>query len=192
MNVLGRTLGIIFCAMIFTSAVAESGGMSKRDYENMFSMRNMKSQYAPAISACLQAWGNRHPFKKRKEIKFRVIQGNVKVFGVGGNISDQVVSNYPQLILVRPGVNVMGKMSYDLLNPNGWYCLKAKVNVMGKSVINLACDSHIASTTGTTTVLGASEGQSGTTVMGRSVVNRNCDNDDDDGRRNKRERGEEI
>ena len=168
-----KILGFAFL-VVLCSAAANAGGLNEKDYADMYALRDMKSHFGPSIAACLNAWGNQHPFKDKKKIKFRVIEGNVKVFGVGGNIYDDSPTNYPQLILVKPGVNVMGKMAYDLLNPNGWYCLKAKVNVMGKSVINLACKAHLASTSGTTTVLGASQGQSGTTVLGKTVVNREC------------------
>ena len=166
-----KTLGVLLLA----SSIAHADGLSKKEYAEKYSLYGMKSSYGPAVEACLRSWGKSHPFKDQQKIKFRLMQGQVKVFGVGNNIVDDTPTQYPQLIVVRPGVNVMGNMNYELLNPNGWYCLKAKVNVMGKSVINLACNAQIASTSGTTIVMGAGEGQSGTTVMGKTVVNRICD-----------------
>jgi len=81
-----------------------------------------------SIAACLKAWG-KHPFGKNPT--FKTLTTSVKVFGIGKNTSDTEVTSSPTLILVNPGVNVMGGSVIELLNPNGWYCLRATVNVMG-------------------------------------------------------------
>src|SRR4051794_4776842 len=80
----------------------------------------------PAIAACLKAWGT-NPFGRNPE--FKTIQTSVKVFGIGKSGGDTEVTSSPSLILVNPGVNVMGGNTIELLNPNGWYCLRTTVNV---------------------------------------------------------------
>jgi hypothetical protein len=81
-----------------------------------------------SIAACLKAWGT-HPFGNNPQ--FKTLQTSVKVFGIGKNTSDTETTNSPSLVLVNPGVNVMGGTVIELLNPNGWYCLRTTVNVMG-------------------------------------------------------------
>src|SRR5579872_273547 len=71
------------------------------------------------IDACLRAWGT-HPFGKNPP--FRTLKSNVKVVGVGANTKDTVVTENPELVLVSASVNVMSKQTFELRNPNGWYC----------------------------------------------------------------------
>jgi hypothetical protein len=59
-----------------------------------------------------------------------------------------------------------------LANPNGWYCLKGKVDVMGKTEINLNCKAHLATSTDSVTVAGSDDNDTGVTVLGKSVVNK--------------------
>jgi cobalamin synthase len=63
----------------------------------------------------------------------------------------------------------------QLLNPNGWYCFRTTVNVMGGLTIKAHCKAHLATTSGD--VLGAAdEGKKGVTVMGSTQVERvECD-----------------
>jgi len=123
-----------------------------------------------AIQSCLAHWG-KHPFSA-KDPKYRVIQGRVKVMGIGGDIKDDEKTAQPELVLVKPQVNVMGKSEMNLLNPNGWYCLKSKVAVLGKTVINLHCKASLASSADGATVLGGADEQNGVTVLGSSKLNR--------------------
>lgn len=121
------------------------------------------------VRTCLANWGE-HPFDASNP-QFRTISASVKVFGVGSDIVDQPTRN-PELVLIEPNVSVMTKSTMNLLNPNGWYCLRKKVNVMSKSVINLHCDAHLASTIQGATVLGSNQNNDGVTVMGKAVINR--------------------
>lgn len=161
---------VFFC---YVSA-AQAEGMSQKQYADLFPLETGASANWPNVKKCLIAWGDSHPFKDHKNIKFRVIDTNVRLFGLGNTFSDHVKTNYPQIILVRPAVSVMSKTTFELMNPNGWYCFKGSVTVMGKSIIKMACDAHLGSTTGNTAVLGKSQGQSGTTVLGKTVVERVC------------------
>ena len=122
------------------------------------------------VTQCLAHWGQ-HPFSKT-EPKFRTISSKVKVMGVGGEITDGAKTEKPELVLIKPAVNVMSKSVMTLANPNGWYCLKGKVDVMGKTEINIDCKAHLATSTDAVTVAGSDDSDTGVTVMGKSVVNK--------------------
>lgn len=122
-----------------------------------------------AIAACLQAWGT-HPFGAHP--KYRTIQTSVKVFGIGGRSGDGQTTDKPVLVLVNPGVNVMGGSTVELMNPQGWYCLRQTVNVMGGLTLKAHCDAHIASSVGGATVMGNNTENKGVTVMGSTTVER--------------------
>lgn len=121
------------------------------------------------VVACLKAWGN-HPFGDRPA--HRVLSTSVKVFGIGQTSGDHEKTTSPSLVVVNPGVNVMGGSEIELLNPNGWYCLRTTVNVMGGLTIRLACNAQIAMSSGGTTVMGNNAEQKGVTVMGSTTVER--------------------
>jgi hypothetical protein len=132
------------------------------------------SEYWPAVKACLEVWGDTHPFKDDSKTRFRILDTSVKVFGIGADISDTDETNDPQLILVRPGVNVMGKLTFHLMNPKGWYCFEKNVTVMAKSEVTVACTAQVASAGPGATVMGSSPGKGGTTVMGKTTFERKC------------------
>ena len=122
-----------------------------------------------SITACLKAWGT-HPFGNNPQ--FKTLQTSVKVFGIGKNTSDTEITNSPSLVLVNPGVNVMGGTVIELLNPNGWYCLRSTVNVMGGMNIRAHCKTHLASASDATTVMGNNSENKGVTVMGSTTIER--------------------
>lgn len=122
-----------------------------------------------AVAACLKTWGT-HPFGANP--KYRTIQTSVKVFGIGGRSGDNDKTAGPALVLVNPGVNVMGGSTIDLMNPNGWYCLRQTVNVMGGMTLRAHCDAHIATSVGGATVMGNNTENKGVTVMGSTNVER--------------------
>jgi len=125
---------------------------------------------SPALEACFRAWGDNHPFGSRPT--YRTLATSVKVFGRGPSTADREVTDTPALILVNPGVNVMGASEIQLLNPNGWYCLRSAVNVMGGMDIKLHCRARLASASGGTTVWGGDNAAKGVTVMGAITVER--------------------
>jgi hypothetical protein len=126
-----------------------------------------------AVSLCMKNWGT-HPFNSSKP-KYRVIGKKVKVFGIGGNINDTKVTKNPELVLIKPNVSVMSVARMNLMNPNGWYCLHNKVNVMSKTEINLHCKAHLATTKDGLAVLAKDEKEQGVTVLGKAVITRKCD-----------------
>jgi hypothetical protein len=120
------------------------------------------SEYWPVVKSCLEVWGDKHPFNDDSKTRFRILDTSVKVFGIGADISDNEETSDPQLTLVRPGVNVMGKLTFHLMNPKGWYCFEKNVTVMAKSEITVACTAQVASA------------GPGATVMGKTTFERTC------------------
>jgi hypothetical protein len=122
-----------------------------------------------AVQACLKAWGS-HPFGSNPA--YTTLATSVKVFGIGQGTADRESTPGPRLIVVNPGVNVMGGTEIELLNPNGWYCLRAAVNVMGGMDIKLHCNARLASATTGTTVMSGENAAKGVSVMGAITVQR--------------------
>jgi hypothetical protein len=120
-----------------------------------------------SIENCLSAWGI-HPFGNNP--RYRTLAVSVKVFGIGGSTADTGRTDGPALVLVNPGVNVMGETTLELLNPNGWYCLRSNVNVMGNLRIRADCRAHLASAANGATVLGSNPESKGVTVLGSTRI----------------------
>jgi hypothetical protein len=127
----------------------------------------------PALDACIASWGKSSPFKKGKAAD-SVIGTGVKVFGIGaGQSGNDPPTDRPALILVRPAVNVAGRSTIRLSNPNGWYCFRSNVTVAGAMNIEAHCKSHIASAKEDGTTVGAAdESGKGVAVFGALRVNR--------------------
>lgn len=123
------------------------------------------------VEACLNFWG-KHPFD-RKNPKYRTISAKVKVLGIGGDVKDEAKTEGPDLVLIKPTVSVMAKTKYKLLNPNGWYCMKGGVSVLGKTAIDVHCKAHLASSKDGVAVLGANDDNSGgVAVLGSVRINK--------------------
>ena len=127
----------------------------------------------PALDACIASWGKSSPFKKGKAAD-SVIGTGVKVFGIGaGQSGNDPPTDRPALILVRPAVNVAGRSTIRLSNPNGWYCFRSNVTVAGAMNIEAHCKAHIASAKEDGTTVGAAdESGKGVAVFGALRVNR--------------------
>lgn len=127
----------------------------------------------PALDACIASWGKASPFKKGHAAD-SVISSGVKVFGVGsGQSGNDAPTDKPALVLVRPAVNVMGKSTIHLANPNGWYCFRSNVTVAGAMHIEAPCKAHIASAKEDGTTVGAAdESGKGVAVFGALRVTR--------------------
>ncbi|MEQ1638178.1 MAG: hypothetical protein ABL903_15975 [Methylococcales bacterium] len=132
-----------------------------------FNVPTFAAEEEGLMANCLKAWGN-HPFGNNP--KYKTLATNVKVFGIGEDPKDSEVTDSPSLVMVNPGVNVMGGTTIELLNPNGWYCFKSQVNVMGGLTIKAHCKAHLASATGGTTVLGSDSNKKSVTVMGSTEI----------------------
>ena len=129
-----------------------------------------------SISACLKAWGD-HPFGEAPQ--FKTLGTSVKVFGIGKETADIEATSSPSLVLINPSFNVMGGSTMKLLNPNGWYCLRTTVSVIGGVSIRAHCKARLASTSDGNTVLGnLGENRNikdlTVTMMGSVAVDRPC------------------
>lgn len=125
------------------------------------------------VDSCLKAWG-KHPFGKNPQ--YKTLSTAVKVFGIGRDTADTEPTQGPALVLVNPGVNVAGGSVVQVLNPNGWYCFRTTVNVMGGLTIKAHCKSHLATTSGDLLAAENASDVKGVTVMGSTQVERvGCD-----------------
>ncbi|MEO7433923.1 MAG: hypothetical protein ABI080_00390 [Candidatus Binatia bacterium] len=126
----------------------------------------------PTLDACIGSWGSASPFKKGAPAT-KVIATGVKVFGIGSEGATDEPTAKPSLVLVRPAVNVMGKSTIQLKNPQGWYCFVSNVNVAGRMEIEVPCNARVASAKEDGTSVGAvDETAKGVTVFGALRVTR--------------------
>ncbi len=95
-----------------------------------------------ALHKCLAKW-NGHPFKGTVG-NYKKISASVSVGGFGNLINDNENTDQPFLTLVEAGVNVLGSPTYNLMNKNGYYCIKVNVNVSTNLSINLHCNARLA------------------------------------------------
>ena len=125
------------------------------------------------LDECIASWGKSSPFARGTPAN-TVMSTGVKVFGIGNsNSSNDPVTKGPSLVMVHPAVNVLGKSTIRLANPNGWYCFRSNVTVAGKMVINAQCSAHIASgKEGGTKVGAADDSNKGVAVFGALRVTR--------------------
>jgi hypothetical protein len=119
------------------------------------------------IDMCLKAWG-KHPFGTSPQ--YKTLAASVKIFGIGQDMEDLLPTKAPELVLVDTGVNIMGGSTMQLLNPNGYYCFRSNVNVMGGLTIKAHCKAHLASASDGLTVLGADSANKSVTVMGATRI----------------------
>ncbi|MCX6108628.1 MAG: hypothetical protein NTZ90_03355 [Proteobacteria bacterium] len=97
-----------------------------------------------ALHRCLAAWPN-NPFLGTAKVEhFKEIYASVSVLSSGAAINDTENTPFPELILVDAGVNVLGSPTYNLLNKNGYYCIRVNVNVITKLGVNLHCNARLA------------------------------------------------
>jgi hypothetical protein len=129
-----------------------------------------------AIAACLKAWGD-HPFGK--DPQFKTLETSVTVFGIGNSIGNTEATSAPSLVLINPIFNLMGVSSIDLMNPNGWYCLRTTVSLLGVVNIRAHCKAHLAASSDGKAMRGNNTENRGikdlnVTVMGSVSIERPC------------------
>ena len=94
------------------------------------------------LNRCLKKFKNA-PFGSTIT-NFRKIYASVSVGDIGTSLNDTVTTDDPELILIYAGVNVGGNPTWNLMNGNGYYCMKVNVNVNTNFTINLHCNAHLA------------------------------------------------
>lgn len=95
-----------------------------------------------ALHKCLAKWKN-HPFKGTVD-NYERISASVTVGGFGNAVNDAESTDEPFLVLIDAGVNVLGAPTYNLMNKNGYYCMKVNVNVATSLTVNLHCNARLA------------------------------------------------
>jgi hypothetical protein len=177
---------LLFSSLIVLASLALAGDdgywrgdyLTREQYENRYAVVRPGPDDMAEIKVCLDAWHN-NPFGYSSNLTARIITAKVKVLGIGENINDNARTDYPQLIYIKPSVNVLSKTAMYLLNPNGWYCLKTNVTVLSEIKVEAHCRAHIASSRSDVTVLGSTSGERsspGVTVLGKVIVeNAECD-----------------
>lgn len=152
----------------------EKLGMGVVAYEQKYGLTHFNAAGENnVLTRCLRNWGE-HPFKTDKQKRYREMEVSVKVLGIGGNVADKAVTDYPQLILIKPTIKVLSKQTITLMNPNGWYCFKSNVTVLGKGIIEAHCKAKLAESSKGVAVMGKNDesGKGGVTVLGKSVIKR--------------------
>jgi hypothetical protein len=119
-----------------------------------------------ALGKCLAQWPQ-NPFTGVIQ-NYEKIDAVVTVGGLGNAINDTDTTPEPELVLVDAGVNVLGSPVYNLLNNNGWYCIKVNVNVATNLTVNLSCSAHLADERVNVNVL--SNQNQATSTVGVSVL----------------------
>lgn len=105
---------------------------------------------------------------------FRKIYASINIGGSGTTINDTARTAQPELVLIYAGVNVGGSTEWNLLNPNGYYCMVANVNVQTEFDINLHCNSRLADNSVQVNVGGSTNGSTaavGVNVLSTVTVN---------------------
>lgn len=159
-----RLIALLAAATLF-AAPALADPLTESEYAAKYPLQTGDHGDQDTLRRCLSAWGE-HPFATEGELRARFIETSVRVMGIGRENRDDDVTSYPQLILVSPSVNVMTKTTYELLNPNGWYCFDANVTVMGKAVIRAHCGSRLANGRDGVAVAAHSDSDGAVTVLG--------------------------
>lgn len=123
--------------------VLDSGSTADANPEALPDVPGADPKDLPALKACMAKWKD-NPFQGQTVQNFRRIAASVTVGGFGNAINDTTETPAPFLILIDAGVNVLGAPTYNLLNPNGYYCMKVNVNVMTSLTVKLHCNAHLA------------------------------------------------
>ena len=95
-----------------------------------------------ALHKCLAKWKD-VPFGPTIH-NYRKIFASVVVEGFGVGVEDTERTDQPFLTLIAAAVNINSQVEYNLLNPNGYYCIKVNVNVNSDLDINLHCNARLA------------------------------------------------
>ncbi|MBE0614217.1 MAG: hypothetical protein IH604_11165 [Burkholderiales bacterium] len=158
-----KTTVTVAALLAFCMALSVSSAVSAQEVDS-------------SIAACLKVWGD-HPFGKNPQ--FKTLGTSAKVFGIGSGAADSQGTATPSLVLVNPIFNVMGETTIDLLNPNGWYCLRTTVSILGKVNIRAHCKAQLAETSDGSAVRSREPENRGiknlnVTVVGTVAIERPC------------------
>lgn len=133
-----------------------------------------------AIEACSTAWGGNAPVNFDS---VRKIAASVSVLG-SNTLVDNRRTEFPELTLILASVNVLSKLDWKLLNPNGWYCMVANVNVLSSMTVTINENGHLADSRVAVDVLSKTDGAAAganVNVLSSVKVIKQADEDTDEG-----------
>jgi hypothetical protein len=127
-----------------TASVNSLGNILNNLSQNL--TQTSQQAVAAMVKECLNRM-NGHPFDAAKTTPDKNIYAGVSVMGtMAQSVSDTVATDKPTLTVIYAGVNVLGSTTWELLNPNGWYCVVTSVNVQGTINVKLKKGAHLAET----------------------------------------------
>lgn len=88
-----------------------------------------------ALKGCSTAFGRSLPLGFDGSV--RTIAANVSVLSSGVALRDTRVTARPEVTLIYASIGVLSNLRWELLNPNGLYCIVTNVNVLSKLTIFL-------------------------------------------------------
>lgn len=97
--------------------------------------RRMNDDDRRAYDSCSAAFGRSLPLGRDGSV--RTIAANVSVLSSGVTLRDNRASSREELTIIYASVGVLSDTRWELLNPNGLYCVVANVNVLSKLTIFL-------------------------------------------------------
>lgn len=124
-----------------------------------------------SLEKCIFSWGVNSPFKSGEPYEVKKLKSAVTIAGIGRSLVDDEQTTIPQLILISSGVSVGGSSKHELLNENGWYCLKTEVNIKTTKEIILGCKSELVNSSVVVNIgSSGSAGGVGVNVWGTEVT----------------------
>lgn len=121
-----------------------------------------------AILGCSKAFGQ--PLPIGEDGKVRTIAANVAILSGGSTLVDNRVTEQPELTIVMASVNVLGAMNWQLMNPNGMYCIVTNVNILSRLTVEISSQAKLADGTLGVNILSASDGS--TSSVGVNILSR--------------------
>lgn len=87
-----------------------------------------------AIANCSAAFGRSLPLGANGNV--RTIAANISILG-GQGLRDNRSTEFPELTIIYANIGILSNLRWDLMNPNGVYCIVANINILSKLSIYL-------------------------------------------------------
>lgn len=92
------------------------------------------------INSCAKALGMDLPLSNGK---VRIVTAGIGILG-SSTLRDSRETVEPELTLIVASVNILGGMRWQLMNPNGLYCVVSNVNVLSNMTIEISKSAKLA------------------------------------------------
>jgi hypothetical protein len=132
-----------------------------------------------ALKKCLSIWKS-PPFTEVTSKQVKVMDLVLSAGSISlGNTKDLEATSAPRLVVIPLSVTIANTTNFELMNPNGWYCLKLAVAAQSTINIKMHCDAKITQSelvvnvdsTGSTTVANGTSLPVGVSVNGSTTSN---------------------